>query len=192
MSLLNVHVTDDRALIAVDTDGVSPTGEHFEICKMYPLIHANVVLAGQGALLWHLEVFNHICRAAGQVDYDVIVDDMPELLRRMTAGAREHGALDLAFSLAIVGLSPREGRIAGRWYEGRLTGDKVEVHSLGSRVGPWPFDDPAPIPDSDENHRTLATRQTAFHRSLGFAGGGRLLLAELTRDALFIRSICNL
>ncbi|WP_342316648.1 hypothetical protein [Lysobacter sp. FW306-1B-D06B] len=191
MSLLNVHVTPQLALVAVDTDGIGPAG-HFEICKLYPVAHANTILAGQGERRFLLEAFSRICLADRSVDYDVIVEAMPGLLRVLAAGARQHGAPDHRYAIAVVGYSPAEGCVCGRWYEGVVTRDQFEVHSLGSRVGPWPFEDRAPVPDSVENHVALARRQTAWHKSKDYAGGGRLILAELTPDQLNIRSPCRL
>jgi len=191
MSLLNVHVTEDLALVAVDTDGVNPAGKHFEICKLYPLAHANTLLAGQGERRFLLEAFSWICMADGDVDYDVIVDSMPGMLRRMAEGARAHRAPDLRYTIAVVGFSPKAERVCGRWYEGVVTGE-FEVHSLGSRVSPWPFPDRAAIPADEASHVELARRQTAWHKTQGVAGGGRLLLAELTRDGMSSRSITDL
>jgi hypothetical protein len=191
MSLLNVHVTPERALVAVDTDGLGPIG-HFEICKLYPLAHANAVLAGQGDRRFLLDAFAWLCLAEGSVDYDVIVASMPGMLRRMAAGARAQGAPDIRYAITVVGYSPAEGCVCGRWYEGVVTSDAHAVHSLGSRVAPWPFEEQPPIPDNIENHVALAHRQTAWHKSKDYAGGGRLILAELTREGMSVRPIADL
>lgn len=191
MSLLNVHVTPQRALVAVDTDGIGPAG-HFEICKLYPLAHANTVLAGQGDRRFLLDAFAWLCLAEGSIDYDVIVASMPGMLRRMAAGARAQGAPDIRYAIAVVGYSPAEGCVCGRWYEGHVTSDAHEVYSLGSRVAPWPFEDRPVIPDKVENHIELGRRQTAWHKSNGYAGGGRLVLADLTSGGIAIREAAQL
>lgn len=191
MSLLNVHVTPDRATVAVDTDSIGPVG-HFEIAKLHTLVHANTVLAAQGDRRFLLDAYAWICLADGSVDYDVIVDSMPGMLRRMASGARGKRVPDIRYSIAVVGYSPKEERICGRWYEGVVTKGQFEVFSLGSRVAPWNFDQQPPIPDSLENNLELARKQTEFHKAKGVAGGGKLIVAEVTRNEISIRNVCGL
>lgn len=194
MSLLNVHVTAERALVAVDTDGIDCIGTvgHFNFSKLLHLVSTNVVLAGQGDRRFLLDAFAMIFLAQGNVDYDVIVDSFPGMLAKMASGARQQGAPDIRYSLAVVGFSPKEERICGRWYEGVVTSDQFEIVSLGSRISPWESQEKPPIPDSVENNIELAREQTAFHKTHGHAGGGKLILAELTHGGMTIRHVCDL
>lgn len=190
MSLLNVHVSPERALVAVDTAGTGPLG-NFQIAKLYPLVHANVVLAGRGDRRFIFDSFACLSLADGHVDYDAAVDSFPEMLQRMAlhAGA---GAPDIPYNIAVVGYSKKEASVCGRWYEGSTAGGKIDTFSLGCRIAPWESDGEPTIPDSFDRNIKLARQQIQAHSSIGLSAGGNLLIAEVTRTQTTIHQACEL
>lgn len=48
------------------------------------------------------------------------------------------------------------------------------------------------MPDSDEAIQAIAVKQVPWLQAQGTAGGGRLLITELSKDTMTIRSVCEL
>lgn len=187
MSLLNVWVSPERALIAVDTDGMNPGGPHFGMSKLLPLVHAQTVFAARGDRRFLWDLFSRFHLSSADVDYDVIVDNLPQMLASLIAGLRQDGHVPFSYQFAIVGWSPVQQRVCGRWYVGRTDEDGYDVDELGARVAPWQDTETARVPDSPENVRWLAERQASWLRAEDTAGGGRLLVAQLTRREIIVR-----
>lgn len=187
MSLLNVWVSPDRALIAVDTDGMTPGGPHFGMSKLLPLVHAQTVFVGRGDRRFLWDLFSRYHLANADVDYDAIVDSLPTLLASVIAGLRQDEREHFEYQFAIVGWSSAQERVCGRWYVGRTDDDGYDVDELGARVAPWQSKEAPRVPDSQENIRWLAERQVAWLQSEGSAGGGRLLVAHITRREIVMR-----
>lgn len=189
MSLLNVWVSPERALVAVDTDGMTPGGPHFGMSKLLPLVHAQTVFAGRGDRRFLWDLFSRYHLANADVDYDAIIDSLPQLLASVIAGLRQDGYAPFDYQFAIVGWSPVQQRVSGRWYVGRTDDDGYDVDELGARVAPWQDTEAARVPDSHQNIRWLAERQVSWLRAEGAAGGGDLLVTEVSKDQLTIQRI---
>lgn len=188
MSLLNVHVNERRALVAVDTDGITPEGDHYDIAKMLPLYHAGVLFACRGDRRFLHDVFKLFYLAAAPCGYDEIVSHMPIACADAIASWNAEGGASTPYQVVVVGWSSAEGRMRGRIYTGN-TGDTAgfDCSELGARVIPWEFPQAAPVPDSVDVIRELASAQAPWLRAKGAAGGGRLLVAEVTRDSINVR-----
>ena len=187
MSLLNVWVSPELALVAVDTDGLNPGGPRFGMSKLLPLVHAQTVFAARGDRRFLWDLFSRFYLSSANVDYDAIVDGLPELLASVIANVRQEAQAPFGYQFAIVGWSPLHRRVCGRWYVGRTNEDAYDVDELGARVAPWQDKEAARVPDSQENIRWLAKRQASWLRAEGAAGGGRLLVAQLTRHEIIVR-----
>lgn len=192
MSLLNAWVSPERALIAVDTDGITPGGPHFGMSKLLPLVHAQTIFAGRGDRRFLWDLFSRYHLANADVDYDVIVDSLPQLLASVIAGLRQDGHIPFGYQFAIVGWSPAQQRVCGRWYVGRTDEDGYDVDELGARVAPWQDTETARVPDSKENIRWLTERQATWLRAEATAGGGRLLVAEVAQHAMNVLELGEL
>jgi len=187
MSLLNVWVSPERALISVDTDGLTSDGEHVEMSKLLVLAHANTVLGFRGDRRFMHDLFATYYLAAAAVDFDAIVAALPEMLASVILAFRAPGIAPQPYQFAIVGWSAAEGRVCGRWYTGNTGEDGYDVDELGARVAPWHGAEAARLPDSEDSIRWLSERQAPWLREEGAAGGGRLLIAQVTRCEIIVR-----
>jgi hypothetical protein len=102
-------------------------------------------------------------------------------------GIRQDGRNPFDYQFAIVGWSPAQQRVCGRCYVGRTDEYGHDVDELGARVARWQDTEAARVPDSHENIRWLAEHQASWLRDEGTAGGGRLLVAQLTRREISLR-----
>lgn len=190
MSLLQIWVEPDHARVAVDTVGLSSiTGQQRDMCKLFPLPHAGVVLAFRGVDIGFFQVFGQ-CVLVGADNFDGLVDAMPQHIA--DASTRVPPGIDpaaLACELHIVGYSERAGRMAGATFQVELDGSRCDPrHMTGPcRLGPG-FND-SPHLGSDAAMLATARRQLAWIREHEpeRATGGQLLVAEVTRGGISTR-----
>ena len=204
MSILNVRVQPDRALVLVDTRGfmAEDPGTGFECSKILPLVHADTIFAarGQVALMWSLWSRFYLDR---DMHFDAIVAGMlgtlkPILLETkrtaphvLQAGAHLGGSV---LELFVVGRSREAG--------GRLRAMHWAVDTKGDVLGPVeaegyvsPLRDaaakPTTLPDSIGGWVSLVREQVADWRRIlpGVPIGGSLIAAELSDLGMQIRNI---
>lgn len=216
MTLLNVWVGADRALVGVDTcarpthpkwaalTGVPP---QLDVTKVFPLAAAGAIVAGRGVsgLIWAV----HLRCLATPGDFDTLVAAMPTILRwadrdyrRMVPFWSRWGA-DGALQLALVGWSPRQERMCGAIFSRTAAGHAFERLDLGGEgseggdesddwIAPWePEQGEAPVPDTPGNMLDLVIRQMN-HAPADAPIGGRLIVAELRRDVLTVQTLAEL
>ena len=218
MSLVNVCLETDRALVAVDTlAGMAPAvpvneltqsvlpriaeGVHSAKCHYLP--HINTVIAGRGDNLFAVALFSALLTATPR-DFDNVVEMTSQLLepvrmqtmavrKQMIGAERFEGA-----EVIVVGWSPALKRMEGvRWTRW--------PHSSGFEVKPvgralmlpdaeWPKT--PDVPDTDEKMERVARDQVAYVKQRFPAGqyvcGGSLLVTEITPDAMAVRKVCDL
>lgn len=209
MSLLNIDLNADRALIAVDTSAISLEGGAgvMERSKLLHLPHANLVLAARGELVFFSSFFERVCRAPGIVDFDALAASAKAALSEhkqvLLAHMRAAGFDDLdegcKHEISLIGYSLSAGAMrCATWVYDRASADWLERISGTGLVSPWDPSWARELPDTDtwQAMRLLAQLQVEKMRELRERGaiaiGGRLLLAELTRDAYSLRSVCDL
>jgi len=207
MSLLNVLIHPDRALVAVDTRMMEvETGRYFEGSKMFPMIHSNVLFACRGDRVFPLFVFDWFLGCMGEAfrtyDLDAVERDIPVVLakvkERYTEKSDLHGAAEshLGIDLVVVGWSEKHQTMRGL----SCVSERGGEFSIGAmetgRLGPIPTEDLRHVHCNDEVEylTTVARSQVRQVRrdDPGFPIGGRLLLAELTRDTLSVRTVADL
>lgn len=186
MSLLNVRITPAQALIAVDTDGINPAGQHYEISKLLALPHAGVVFAFRGDRRFPFDVFAHAFLAFGEATYDQIERGMVPIMGAVIHQHREAKIPAMPFQIVIAGWSAARRRVCGSIYHGDTGEDGVDHDELGARVIPWDADVPLKTPETPEDMAALAQRQVAWLRGKKTAGGGRLLIAIVTEKEVRI------
>lgn len=193
MSILNVWVSETKALIGVDTDGLMGGADHVEFSKLIPLVHANVVFASRGDREFLMELFTAFARNPIPVAFDVIEQHLTEVVAGIVVRWRDLGHI-ADYQFVIVGWSERRGRMAAIWATGNTGDDGIDLDEIESRMAPWHNSlGRAPMPDSREAMAGAARQQAAWLQAQpGAAGGGRLIAAELTRDEMTIRSVCSL
>ena len=204
MSLLNVWCSDERAIVAVNTlGGESGTNAPQSLSKLFYLAHANTVIAARGVLGLAQSVFNHCLVHQGDFDsYAADLTQMCEAGRQWVIdGARVANIrvdLDSAYlHLAMVGWSGREQRMRAIQCErapfaARFACSVVESDSVAPGE-PWTSNtEPAPALPLNTPDRMFAAAQAqmrwwhANHRQL--PTGGRLVIAELSRDETSVSS----
>lgn len=198
MSLLNVLLFPDRALVAADTRCKNyQSGGYFDGSKMFPIVHANVLIAGRGDRIFADLVFQWYggCETC---DFDSIADGLSENLlmigERYASIPGVHVGGD---ELVIVGWSEKHRAMQGLLCvrpdgNSEFTVSRMVTGSIGPRLTA----DLSHVQCADhvESLIEIARAQTRQVRKEqpGLPIGGRLLLAELTRDTLSVRTIADL
>lgn len=202
MSLLNVWVSAERGLVAVDSAVKIPaTNSYLEASKVLPLPHANLVVAVMGEVAFLGYVFYEIHHALSTIDYDVLADtlhlEIDSLYKQFRWQAKFAGASPDAArgcEIVIVGWSPRRGQILGMRHS--LGPDAVGF--VTSEIDPWCIMPAAdwtaenpPAVDTVEALEQVAVEQVRWTRQHqpDAAIGGRLLVAELTSSSISIRNV---
>lgn len=191
MSLVNVWITPAKAMVVVDTEARDELdGTYFEMSKMLTLPHANVVVAGRGQNIFMNVLFSYL-HNNGATTFDAFEDAMPLLLASTTAGLK---ASSYVFAgpieeqeVALVGYSEARGGMACVvWQSKDASGfHPQEVDDI--YLSPW---DSAAwgqggLQASTPHHAQVISQEQvarSLDRHPEAAIGGRLLLAEVTRD----------
>lgn len=197
MSIMNVWIDRDRALVAVDTQALSQVdGKFRDASKLLALPHANAVLAARGEIVYFGWVFNGL-QTSGAADYDAMVQAMPELLaqnERLFRGFQKSYGVETfnGYEIALVGWSAAIGRMLGVRYE-KWPGDP---HVRATAIDPWSLSPNAGwerVPKLPEELEQASRDQVAMLRTLPcVAAGGRLIVAEVTRNAVNVQTVCEL
>jgi hypothetical protein len=193
MSILNVSVSPALARVAVDTRCIALDGRRGEGSKLVPLVHLNAVFAMRGPLDFLGNVY--CCCSTHPANLDQLLEAMPDALQhcyeRQFAGAAEDTFSPIQF--VVAGWSIKQQRMVAMDY---LLDTLGGTFSLRKQIDPWtlaPGERGTAPTKSDLASADLveiATAQTrhalAANPSEGI--GGRLLIAEITRDALTLTS----
>ncbi|WP_201312896.1 hypothetical protein [Dyella sp. EPa41] len=208
MSVLNCFVAEDRALVSVDTcmapissSNAADLARRAHGSKLLALPHANVVLAARGEMNFFNWLASDLNRAVLD-GYDAMAERMPSLLEKnlevfMAAVAKPQGVDAFpGAEIVMVGWSRATNRMqAAVWKcdHGEKASRVARVASWMASPNPGYAELPAP-PDSAERMTTIARDQVELLRSLpvAVAVGGRLLLAEVTRDSISIKTVADL
>ncbi len=202
MSILNIHVSPELTRIYVDTlihrtTSADRAGTYQHGEKMFVLPQANLIVAGRGdvVLLGHLTAALATLTPEGYdaammgMDY-VLNDEVPayEAVREMHGHAPLQG-----LEFVVAGWSASADACAAtRWerWEGQQSFNAIPVApwSLSPDAGTGQPDEP----DTIEKVSAYARAQLRRLGSLTGAVGGRLLLAELTRDGVTTRTVTDL
>lgn len=194
MSILNVWIEPDAALVGVDTaTGMTrEDGTPLEFSKMFPIVHANTIVAGRGHSLFLSSLFV-MCNGRG--DFDSLVEEMPLLLQLAFDQIKDLPLLAPPEGIdrqmiVVVGWSAKLGRMAGRDYiqEDRARGfvaSEITPHHLA------PWDDSfagLPDPKTPADMANLASEQVRMMREKApdAAAGGRFIVAEITQRGMQI------
>jgi hypothetical protein len=195
VSILNVWVERQRALVCVDTQGVGNDGTRGDVTKLAVLPHINAVLACRGHLAFLSTCW--MMMAMSSRGFDELVEAMSTILPLafqnvvQTAGALgvDPATLDRQ-TLVFVGWSPRAQRMIGReWMQETaaqgFVADDIDPH----HIAPWHESMPNEDPNNAERMQRLAAAQVRSIRENAphEAAGGRLIVAELTRHATVMR-----
>jgi hypothetical protein len=214
LSIANIVVARDKALIGFDTKSafmatpvsggfaaalkLAEGGAHTSKCMFLP--HANVAMPTLGDNLLATVVFERLQLRPDLIDLDGMVQAMPEILATAYDGVMaQRQALGITqfpgSAIFLVGWSNALGRMeCVRWTrwpdDSAFKAEQVRHESINPDTG-RKYD----VPITDAEMEKIAREQVAYARGLPNAEydcGGRLLVAELTRDTLNVRTVANL
>ncbi|MDH0095417.1 hypothetical protein N7333_02340 [Pseudomonas sp. GD04158] len=172
MSILNVFIAPDRALIGVDTEAMLPDGTTHQVCKLVTVPHLGLGAGFRGVDM----LFATVCPAiiAFKGAFDELAQAMPGNIAVAEAFCREQFGFtneDLAFNLVIAGYSESERKMVGHAYFRWPDGTSVK-HEYGfpQFMGPEVTQDQLARLDIEPDQ----------------AAGGRFFIAEARRNSIRI------
>lgn len=190
MSILNYSVSPQRATIFVDTLS-SGGGVKVHANKLFPLPHANMIVAGRGSLALIAQAA-YMCAALADVDQvrRELPGNLMQVLRALRATAPGEHSLG-AQDIVVFGHSPEFGEMIAARFDlapGALAFE-VDVEVVESEGPACPGAVPA-IWDA-ESGMALAREQLrrVGLQSQGAALGGRLVMATLTPAGIEVRTV---
>lgn len=199
MTLLNVLLTPERALVVMDTRLQNAvTGGHYYGSKMFPIVHANVLIAGRGERVFADQVFQWYGGCGETCDFDTIADGLSENIPMIAERYASISGVPVGGNeLVIVGWSEKDRSMQG------VACTRPDMDSPFS-IARMETGQLAPAPTEDLRHITCAdqieyltviaraqTRQSKKDNP-DSPIGGRLILADMTRDRMEIRPIADL
>jgi hypothetical protein len=208
MSLCDVWITPAKALVVVDTEVAHYEGNglRFEASKFMFLPHANVIVAVRGTTLY-LNGLHSVMHGLPHGSFDAYVEALPTVLPQVSAmiqmqlRAAAYPAEVLAIQhqqqVALVGYSSARREMLCLLYESKDESGfgEPDCGDGDSFYAPWKASWGEPIDVKTPEHaRIMATEQVAraLQELPDSAHGGRLLLAELTRDDCRMSTLARL
>lgn len=201
MSIVNVFMSAESALIGVDTEGTLPDGSHVEGCKMIFLPHLSAVVAFRGldAVL--------ACASPSIICYTGKFDDLAAVMKEIVLGAvrmaTEHIGADrrnqaCAANFVLVGYSPMAGRMVGHAYVKNPDSPAIdELRDFPQLYGPF-FGveeiEKLKIRADRAGMVALAMDQCRMVRERGpsdMPAGGRFLITEVRNGSISTEHVCN-
>jgi hypothetical protein len=211
MSIVNAFIRPGCAIVCADTEAGPDGGPYFNVSKLVPLPHVAAVVAFRGSLAFAMFAVSGILCVAG--DLDELAAQLPTLLK----GAADHAtammpryAPELSTEAdrervgigeaVIVGFSPSRGRIVGHQFRRNSLSEDFAGGEISSYlVAPGWRDvnfelQTLKLSADKESMKALALKQLRLVRErerAGTATGGRLIYAEVRRDAMTIETIMD-
>lgn len=197
MSLVNIHLQPNRALVAVDTEVLYAKGGGYGPgAKMALLPHANSLLAIRGLnIVLGMAHFHAVL--TGPATFDSLAEAMPGYLAHglnylesdaqnlFGKSAADAGAFNQ--ELYLVGYSDQRGRMCALVLSSKGSKDisVFELEERDAHFAPWTEAWGEPIdPNTPERMRFISQVQVDKGAAMvpDAPIGGRLLLCELTKD----------
>lgn len=205
MSIINVWINQDYALVGADSECQDAAGNIDQVSKIIPLVHMNAVLSGCGHHLFINNLWSG-CHSVGG-DFDVLISLMPKILplayKSMLESARRYGIVlagDYTKQTAIIcGWSKRHDSMIGYSFTqlGEAAGFSIsqEIPAGACHLQPaHPRQFALPCPGTPEGMRLQACEQAAFIKrsGLGVHAGGEFIVAKIERSKMTIWPVCDL
>lgn len=199
MSIVNITIGKDRALIGCDTAcrrGPEQGGMRAEMTKMVAMHRMGVVLAYRGESHMFKLIFAQCFFVQESENFDDLVARMPEIVKAARGMRAEDFATDLTLELYVVGWSPSRQRMAGAAYtvngKGVLTDSFVDTWFCAS--SPELPGDPSPKLETYEAMFEHAQKQTVYGNTeyVQYATGGRFFIADITPERMTVVNVGEL
>lgn len=195
MTILNIHRTPKRALIATNTAGIRFDGSQGISTKLFALLHANTLLCVQGQLALGFNVFAD-CMGA-MTDFDGMAKVLEGSARAKFAAVQQEVkaagvTVNLDTVIALVGWSTSRGAITFLQCSlSSANGVSVEEQDH-DRLSPWQVErwgQPSLDISTEASMVALAKRQAEAFPSPQDSCGGDLILCEITPESLTFTSV---
>lgn len=198
MSLLNVWIERDRALVGVDTAGRDAGGRSWRMAKMAPLVNLNAVLAFRGSSAFAAVIVGN-CMLFGQ-DLETLMEVLPPLFPAALNEARAQSAREQASEacrqslelqeVVLVGWSNAHRRMRGRrWTRRDVAGEFVQAGIDREYIAVW-HDSLAGLadPKTPAEMAALASAQCRliWEKEPTVAAGGEFIVAQLAPRGMLI------
>lgn len=209
MSIMNVIVKPDRAYVAVDTAAATTQGRKgcVETSKMVPLVHANLIFAARGALTVMHNLASWCMSIDRTANFDYLAGLLPEMMdqfherlmhqvQSQTGEVPHHQEVEIA----LVGWSEGKKNMACLLLSNDRGQGPYSAKIAQCVISPFPGDDAmqrmseVTVPDIESYMAVVANEQVKFVRRQ-FPGqpiGGRLIVAEITKDRMTVESVTDL
>lgn len=204
MSILNVILSPEKLLVAVDTLAEDAmTGEHSSAAKVLLIPQHNLVMATRGSAQFFLRLYELSLQASFRADFTMeqLMAELGLVIEQLwpnyVAAADRAGIPrdQLHTEIVLGGWSPKNGRMMATAYAKSANGEPVIVQPLEGGLAS-PGDPLRGRPASFEMQAVLeAGRLQAEylnHASGRQVAGGRLLAALLKRDHVHLQDLGNL
>ena len=196
MSIVNITIGKDRALVGCDTacqygDDLDDRGE---MSKLLILHSCSAVLAYRGKRAMFERIFTRLLFGREPGDFDALLACLPTIIEASVGAMPSTTSLQL--ELYAVGWSVSRGRMAGAVYvidaAGALTDAQVDTWQCAN--SPELPEDQEPVLDSPAAMFAHAQRQTAYGKREfpGQAIGGRFFVADVTRERITVAAVGRL
>lgn len=202
LSIVNVRVWPDRALVFVDTAGRNQeTGQIHDISKLHVFPHINAVLAGRGISVFITAMYSACSELGGS--FDSMAERMPQTLAMVFDGFVQHmlqHGFDAAAGVDVqeivfVGWSDQSGRVIGHHYRQETISSGFAHSTINcSLISPWHESIPNLPLLTLENAVDWANAQVLMQNEIvpGQATGGSLIDAEITQQSIKVSNVGKL
>jgi len=204
MSILNVILSPDKLLVAVDTLAVDAmTAEHSSAAKLLLIPQYNLVMATRGSAQFFLRLYELSLQASFRADFSMeqLMAELGLVIEQLwpnyEAAADRAGIPrdQLHTEIVLGGWSPKNGRMMATAYGKSANGEPVTVQPLDGGLAS-PGDPLRRRPTSFEMAAVLeAGRLQAeyLNQAAGrLVAGGRLLAALIQRERTQLQDLGNL
>ena len=198
MSLVNVWIEQNKALVAVDTNGLGlvETGENEEWSKLLTIPHIGAVFAARGQRLTFINLFAQCSFAFNGLTFDHLIESLPSLIKSVISlTPNDMKDMDMTTDVYVIGWSPKQQRISAYQYNINIAEQRWSASEITNcRIAPGGNISSVPVLDTIEAMVDIANKQITYVRE-EFPGtpiGGRLLIAEITKDSISIQTVSNL
>ena len=192
MSIVNVFVRPDVALVGVDTEWLMPDGSYVDGCKMLLLPHIDAVVAFRGLSTSLAGASAWIVHFSG--DFDELSEKMESFIKESRGYAKD----DSEGNFFLVGYSPRLGRMVAHAYEVKEgSSDVSHLADFPSMFAPafgadvmaeWKvkFDKESMFRVANDQCRLVREQNEAW------PAGGRFYITEIRKDSMSTELAGNL
>ena len=204
MTILNVWVEHDRALVGVDSHAADPfnPADFLEVRKIYHAERFHAVFAVRGLMGLFTVGAMHIANFP-ESDFDALNAAMPRLLQAAhhevacalrAQGWPAGGPIDEQDAV-LVGWSPARSAVVGRLFMRRHQSPgfvPVDITlNVAAPVEGLPSDCSLDC-STQAKMALLACKQAQLLREKHAAGGGPFIVAQVTREQIRIGKVCDL